>query len=364
MTNYLAPFKLGNGVELRNRYVMAPMTTHSANPDDTASDEELAYYAERSYGVGLTITACTYVIANGKGFPGEFAGHTDAYIDSLRNVAQAMHKGGAKAILQIFHGGRQSPPELVPNGDVVSASDITLDGKDQARALTLEEIQEVIKAFGETTRRAIEAGFDGVEIHGANTYLLQQFFSGFTNKRTDAYGGTLEKRMRFPLEVIAEVNRVKQSYADDSFIVGYRFSPEESEADGITFDDTVQLVDRLANESLDYLHVSLMDFRSLPQRYTGEQENRIKILHRVINGRVPLIGIGAIYSKEDAVAASETGADLLALGRELLIEPHWVEKVAAGEEVITEMDMTRDNVIPKEMMRRAKLNPGWIPGVN
>ncbi|MEH7223637.1 NADH-dependent flavin oxidoreductase [Bacillus sp. JJ1566] len=363
MKTYFTPFRFDNGVELRNRFVMAPMTTYSGNPDDTVSDEELAYYEERSYGVGAVITACTYVIASGKGFPGQFAAHTDAYIESLRKVAQAIHKGGAKAILQIYHGGRKSPRELVPNHDVVSASDTIAADGELARALTVEEIREIVKAFGETTRRAIEAGFDGVEIHGANTYLLQQFFSGFTNKRTDEYGGTLEKRMRFPLEVVAEVNRVKQQYADDSFIVGYRFSPEEPEEDGITLDDTVQLVDRLANEPLDYLHISLGDFRSFAHRYKGEKENRIKILHRVIDGRVPLIGVGSIYSKKDATEAAETGAELLALGRELLIEPHWVEKMMTGEEVITEMDMTRDNVIPGPMMRMMQSRPGWVPGV-
>jgi 2,4-dienoyl-CoA reductase-like NADH-dependent reductase (Old Yellow Enzyme family) len=363
MTTYLKPFTFANGVELRNRIVMAPMTTYSGNSDDTISDEELAYYEERSYGVGAVITACTYVIANGKGFPGQFAAHTDAYIDSLRKVAQAIHKGGAKAILQIYHGGRQSPRELLPNGDVVSASETVAADGGKARALTVEEIQEVVKAFGETTRRAIEAGFDGVEIHGANTYLLQQFFSGFTNKRTDEYGGTLEKRMRFPLEVVAEVNRVKQQNADNSFIVGYRFSPEEPEEDGITLDDTVKLVDRLANEPLDYLHISLGDFRTVAHRYEGEKGNRIGILHRIIDGRVPLIGVGSIRTKNDALEAMETGVDLLALGRELLIEPHWVEKIGAGEDVITEMDMTRDNVIPGPMMRMMQSRPGWVPGV-
>ncbi|WP_405102847.1 NADH-dependent flavin oxidoreductase [Oceanobacillus sp. FSL H7-0719] len=363
MTTYLTPFTFDNGVKLRNRYVMAPMTTYSANPDDTVSDEELAYYEERSYGVGAVITACTYVIPSGKGFPGQFAGHTDAYTDSLRKVAQAIHKGGAKAILQIYHGGRQSPRELVPNGDVVSASDTIAADGGKARALTVGEIKEIVKAFGETTRRAIEAGYDGVEIHGANTYLLQQFFSGFTNKRTDEYGGTFEKRMRFPLEIVTEVNRVKQQYADDSFIVGYRFSPEEPEEDGITLDDTVQLIDRLANEPLDYLHVSLGDFRSLARRYEGKKENRIKILHQVIDGRLPLIGVGSIYSKKDALEAMKTGAELIALGRELLIEPHWIEKVTAKEEIITEMDMSRVNVIPGQMIRMIQSRPGWVPGV-
>ena len=140
--------------------------------------------------------------------------------------------------------------------------------------------------------------------------------------------------MTFPLEVIAAVNGAKAQYADDQFIVGYRFSPEEPEEDGITLDETVQLVDRLADEALDYLHISLGDFRAEARRYSGEKDNRIKILKQVINDRVPFIGVDSIYSPEDAKEAMTKGADLLALGRELLIEPHWVEKVAAGEEVI------------------------------
>lgn len=363
MTTYLTPFTLKNGVELRNRYVMAPMTTYSANADDTVSDAEITYYRERSYGVGAVITACAYVIPSGKGFPGQISAHSDDYVASLKRIADAIHDGGAKAILQIYHGGRQAVRELVPNGDIVSASETVAADGGVARALTTAEIEEIIEAFGETTRRAIEAGFDGVEIHGANTYLIQQFFSGFTNKRTDRFGGSVEKRMTFPLEVIAAVNRAKAQYADDQFIVGYRFSPEEPEEDGITLDETVQLVDRLADEALDYLHISLGDFRAEARRYSGEKDNRIKILKQVINDRVPFIGVGSIYSPEDAKEAMTTGADLLALGRELLIEPHWVEKVAAGEEVITEMDMSRDNVIPAPLMEKMKANIGWVPGV-
>ncbi|OEC02093.1 NADH-dependent flavin oxidoreductase [Lysinibacillus sphaericus] len=363
MTTFLTPFTFHNGVKIRNRYLMAPMTTYSANADDTVSDAEITYYRERSYGVGAVITACAYVLPNGKGFPGQISAHSDEYILSLKRIADAIHDGGAKAILQIYHGGRQAVRDLVPNGDIVSASETVAADGGVARALTVEEIEEIVVAFGETTRRAIEAGFDGVEIHGANTYLLQQFFSGFTNKRTDRYGGSVEKRMTFLLEIIESVNRAKAQYANDQFIIGYRFSPEEPEEDGITLDETVQLVNRLADEKLDYLHISLGDFRSKAHRYSGEKENRIKILKRIIDGRIPFIGVGSIYSPEDAKEAMETGADLLALGRELLIEAHWVEKVAAGEPVITEMDMSRDNNIPEPLMNMMKRNVGWVPGV-
>ncbi|HWI49544.1 MAG TPA: NADH-dependent flavin oxidoreductase, partial [Rummeliibacillus sp.] len=248
MTKLFENYTLPNGLSLRNRLVMAPMTTYSGNEDGTVSDAEVEYYARRSKGVGVVVTACTHVTENGKGFPGQFAGYEDQFIPSLKRVADAIHEGGAKAVLQIYHGGRRSIPEEVPNGEIVSASDVAFPGNVTPRPLTIEEIKEIIKAYGETSRRAIEAGFDGVEIHGANTYLLQQFFSGYTNRRTDEYGGSIENRMRFPLELVDEVKNVVAKHAIKPFIVGYRFSPEEEEETGITMDQTVQLIDALADK--------------------------------------------------------------------------------------------------------------------
>ncbi|MGZ4161516.1 MAG: oxidoreductase, partial [Neobacillus sp.] len=208
MNNKYAPlfekFSFSKGIQLKNRIVMAPMTNFSSNADGTVSDAELKYYMRRSSGVGMVITACTFVTVNGKGFHGEFAGDRDEMVPSLRQLATAIKAQGAKAILQIFHGGRQVPPELVPNGDVVSASAVPAEGpgKPVPRELTEAEIESIIRDFGETTRRAIEAGYDGVEIHGANGYLIQQFFSPHSNRREDRWGGSLEKRLAFPLAVV------------------------------------------------------------------------------------------------------------------------------------------------------------------
>ena len=356
-------YKVNEHIELRNRVVMAPMTTYSANEDDTVSDEEIAYYKERASGAGMIITACAYVSANGKAFPGQIAAHEDQYIQSLQRISQAIQQGGAKAVLQIHHGGRQSLQRLVPNADVVSASAVVTIEKSEARPLTLEEVKQLIKAYGEATRRAILAGFDGVEIHGANTYLIQQFFSGFTNKRTDEYGGTIENRMRFPLEVVEEVIKVKKIYADDAFIVGYRFSPEEPEEDGITMDQTEMLVDELANTELTYLHISLGDFRSETHRYEKGQQNRITAIQKILSRRKPLIGVGSIYTGEEAEQALQLGADLIALGRALLIEPHWVEKVQNAEQVSTFYNDKIDTVLPTSLFNRLKSRTGWVPGI-
>lgn len=358
-----------NGIQLKNRIVMAPMTNWSSNPDGTVTEAEVNYYARRSSGVGMVITACTYVTANGKGFHGEFGGDRDELIPSLQKLATAIKEQGAKAILQIFHGGRQVPPQLIPDGDVVSASNIPTEGngKPVPRELTDEEVHSIIRDFGETTRRAIEAGYDGVEIHGANGYLIQQFFSPHSNRRNDRWGGSLEKRLTFPIAVVDEVKRVVAEYANGSFIVGYRFSPEEAETPGITMADTLVLIDELAKKDLDYLHVSLQDFWSTPRRGVDDTRSRIEFIHERVGDRVPLIGVGSIYTPDEALKAFQTGVPLIALGRELIIDPDWVEKVKEGKEneIITQINKSNQEqlVIPDPLWQAIIHSPGWFPGI-
>ena len=360
------PYTFPNGIELKNRIVMAPMTHWSSNADGTVSDAEITYYTRRSKGVSMVITACIYVAANGKGFHNQFAGDHDDMIPGLHKLATAIKEQGAKAVLQIFHGGKLCPPELVPNGELVSASDIPAQGAQTPRPLTETEVQNIVKAFGETTRRAIEAGFDGVEIHGANGYLIQQFFSPYSNRRTDRFGGSLEKRMAFPLAIIDEVKRVVDQHATSPFLVGYRFSPEEPETPGITMADTLAFVDVLADKGLDYLHVSILDFFSTPHRGVEDtNKTRMQYLLDTIDGRVPLIGVGSIYSAEDAHQAFETGVPLLAIGRELIIDPEWVQKVAEGREneIITKLqkDQQSQLMVPDPLWNVIINTPGWFP---
>lgn len=362
-------FTFQNGINLKNRLIMAPMTNFSSNEDGTVTDAEVKYYARRSKGVSMVVTACTYVTSNGKGFQGEFGADTDEMIPSLRKLASAIKAESAKAVLQIFHGGRECPPELVPNGDIVSASNVQSERNSAKapRALTEAEVNEIIAAFGETTRRAIEAGFDGVEIHGANGYLIQQFFSPHSNRRDDQWGGSLEKRMAFPLAVVDEVKRVTAEHAKEPFIVGYRFSPEEAEEPGITMADTLELIDTLSEKELDYLHVSLTDFWSKPRRGIDDDRSRMEIIHERVGSKVPVIGVGSLYSADDVIKAFETGVPLLALGRELIIDPDWVEKVEAGREndIETKLDTGAQSrlVVPDPLWQAIVNTPGWFPGV-
>ncbi|MHA0856875.1 NADH-dependent flavin oxidoreductase [Paenibacillus sp. CMAA1364] len=362
-------YTFDSGVEVKNRVVMAPMTTWSSNIDGTISDAEIDYYRNRSAGVGMVVTACTHVSPNGQGFHGQFAGDRDEMIPSLRRVATTIQNEGSKAILQIFHGGRLCPPELVPNRDVVSASAVTTDdGQVTPRALNEEEIIEIIHHFGETTRRAIEAGYDGVEIHGANNYLIHQFFSAHTNRREDSWGGTIEKRLNFPLAVVDAVKQAVEKYADRPFLVGYRLSPEEPEELGFTMADTFVLLDALAEKGLDYIHISTLDFWAEPRRGVElDGRSRMAFIRDRMAGRVPVIGVGSIHTADDAIKALETGIPLIALGREIIVEPHWVEKVQSGDEanIATTVSTSAQQqlVVPDPLWKGIVGRPGWFPVV-
>ena len=362
----MEPYRFKNGVEVKNRVVLAPMTISYSRQDGTISDEVIAYYESRSNGVGMAVTGSAIVTSSGKVFGGEIAADHDDQIPSLQRLAAAMKKRGAKAILQIFHGGREGLPESVPNGEIVSASAIAKEGQSLIpRALEELEILEIIRAFGASTRRAIEAGFDGVEIHGANRFLIQQFFSPYTNRRDDRWGGDLDKRMAFPLAVVDEVNRVVAEHAKRPFLVGYRFSPEEEVTPGITMADTLKLVDALANKNLDYLHVSLMDFWSKPRRGVEDNRSRMELIDELAGQRVPVIGVGSIRTPDEALRALQSGVPLIALGRELIIDPDWVEKVTQGREDEIRTEITLDDQeklgIADPLWHKIVHTPGWFP---
>lgn len=374
MTDLLTQaFTFKNGLRMRNRVVMAPMTTWSANDDETISDEEVNYYRARATGVGLVITGCAHVQRNGVGFTNEFAAYDDRFIPSLRKLADAAKSGGALAILQLFHAGNKAVPELIPGGELVSASALAAPagpfnrGEQASRAMEHDEILDVIHDFGEATRRAIEAGFDGVELHGAHGFLIQNFFSPWFNQRTDEWGGSLANRMRFPLEVVREVRRVIETHARKPFLLGYRLSPEESGEGGLRINDSQALVCQLEKETLiDYLHISLHDV--LTDRPQGS-EDKETILARFVeqfNGRLPLLAAGKITSSQAAQQALEAGLSLVALGRTIVMNPDWMELVQADHEnkvknMLILSQRSDELAIPEKLWQVIQKTPGWFP---
>ncbi|MGT2934025.1 NADH-dependent flavin oxidoreductase [Streptococcus catagoni] len=326
-------FTFTNGLTMPNRVVLAPITLAVSKAGGYVSEEDIAFYKRRSAAVGMAITGSAYIDPSGQAFPNSFSVAEDDKIQGLKQVAQAIQSQGALAILQIYHGGRMVPPQMTETDPIAPSSIRALRGTvSQPRALEYKEIEEVLALFIKAIERAIEAGFDGVELHGANTYLIQQFFSPHSNRRKDKWGGTLNNRMRFAKSLVKKAKQLLKEKSDRPFLIGYRLSPEEIEEPGITLSDTLQLVEQLIHLQIDYLHLSMDNVWQSSLRDKSQKEPLIWALKKKIKGRVPLIAVGKIKSVADAQKVLDEGIPLFALGQSLLLEPDWTQKVLAGQE--------------------------------
>lgn len=357
MNNPFQEYKFNNGAKLKNKFVLAPMTTYSSNDDLTLSDEEEIYYNSRAKQFGMVITAATAVSKDAQAFENQISISDERYLDSMKRLATSIKKEGSKAVVQLHHGGRMNQPDLYPNQDIVSASAVKAD-RDYCvtpRELKNSEVYDILEHFVNATKLAIRAGFDGIELHGANTYLIQQFFSPHSNRRNDEFGGSREKRIRFILELVDRVIKVKREFATKEFIIGYRFSPEESEEPGITLDDTLYLVDELSCKELDYLHISLGKYDQTSSREESDKEPIVnKIKHR-INNRIPIIGVGRIESLEDVFNCESLGYDLFAIGFVALSDPKVIENLQNNN--MLNKEITSESLLPKILYNKLR---SWL----
>ena len=232
------------------------------------------------------------------------------------------------------------------------------------RALSHEEILDVITAFGDATRRAIEAGFDGIELHGAHGFLIQNFFSPLFNQRDDIWGGSAKNLMRFPLAVVAEVKRVIAAHAKRPFVLGYRISPEEPEAGGLRIGSALDLIDHLIETGVDYIHASLADALKATPMDGNNDRTITQILSAHIDGRVPLIAAGRIRTPDQAELAIESGLSLVAIGQGLVMNPNWVELAVTQQDdkVLQSIDETQatQTGVPQKLWAVIEAVPGWF----
>ena len=334
-------YTLNNGVTIKNRLVVAPMTHFGSQADGLISDQERTFLNNRAGDMGMFITAATLVQKDGKAFHGQPEATGEHCLDSMKETAQILQQQGAKAIWQIHHGGSKAIDDLLDGLDKISAS---ASEAENAREATAEEVEALIASYAQAADLALRAGFDGVEIHGANGYLIQQFYSAQSNRRNDQWGGSLENRMRFPLAVIDAVVAVREKHQRDDFIIGYRFSPEEPGDDGLTMTETGALIDALVQKPLQYLHVSLWEFDKKIRRGGDTAQTRMQFIHERINGKLPLIGVGNLFTADQILAAYETGwAEFIALGKTVMINPHIATQIREGrkDEIETQLDPTR-----------------------
>ena len=323
------PYALNNGVEIKNRLTVAPLTIYDSGPNGEMTETGRNFWRDRFAGFGLFIMPFTNVHPSAIGFESPQAiDETD--LPTLMEYASLAREQGAKAVVQIAHSGYRANPSMTKGHDVVAA---TGDLYGRFRTMTDAEVREMVASFARAAELAMQAGFDGVEIHGANGWLIQQFVSAATNLRTDHWGGTLNKRFNFPLAIVDAIDDVRKKHNRPDFIIGYRFSPEEPGQHGITMQETLALVDALLTRPLQYLHISLWDFYKRARRGADGHLTRMQIVHDHIDGRVPFFGAGNLYTADDILAAYNTGwAESIAIGKSIMLNPNLVELITTGRE--------------------------------
>ncbi len=356
-------YTLNNGVQVKNRLVVAPLTHFSSDVKGGLTDEEAKFLSNRAEDFGLFVLAATFVTPDGKGFVGQPVAISENDLPDLTKRADIIKAQGAKAILQIYHAGFKTSTDLLNGLPMKSASAVS-----GAEELTESEIQVIINAFANATKLAIQAGFDGVEIHGANGYLLQQFYSAQSNLRQDQWGGSVENRLRFPLAVVDAVVAERAKANRPDFIIGYRFSPEEPNENGLTMADTFGLIDALVQKPLQYLHVSQWEFEKKARRGADTNKARLELIHQRINGKLPLIGVGNIFTADQALKAAQTGwTEFIGVGKTVMINPNFAKLIANGEEnkIVTELDPDKADRygIPELLWNMSLQNQSWLPPV-
>lgn len=316
-------------VEIKNRIALPPMVCFTfAGENGFVSDKNINHYkALAKGGAGLIIVEATCVSKSGKLSMDQLGIWSDDYIEGLSKIAQVCHEYGAKAIIQLHHAGLRTSKLI--NEDTITSSDYD-DGKISARAMTEDEIFAIEEDFINAAIRAEKAGFDGIELHGAHSYLLTQFFSNKVNKRTDEYGGSLDNRMRFALKIL---ERIKQK-VNDNFILGIRMGCNEND-----LQTSIDMAKKFEAMGMDYLHVST-GFDNTPIEEKAPEDfpcnwivyGATKIKEHV---SIPVIAVNSIKTSEKAHYLIDNNlVDFVAIGRGQLADHDFVNHVKDGEAII------------------------------
>jgi NADPH2 dehydrogenase len=307
------------GVTFRNRIVMPPMQSGRASFEGAVTKKLINFYVRRSGALGLPIVEHTYVSPHGKIGPKQLGIYDDKLNAGLEKLACAIHQVGAPAVVQISHAG------AVTNKKVIGATPAGPSASGKSRMLERDEIFAIAEDYALAAQRAVKAGFDGVELHGAHGYLLNQFFSPLINKREDEFGGSFENRMRFPL-LVAE--KVRQQL--NGRLLLYRLGSDDLAPKGIQIEDAVAFALRLEKAGVNIIDVSGGMCGSEPKQLRQIKGYFVPQAHQIkMAVHVPVIGVGGIVEAEFADKLVRDGlVDLVAVGRALWHDYEWPMKAA------------------------------------
>lgn len=329
MNTLFTPYKIKN-LQIKNRIVVPPMVCFTfSNEEGYVTDKNIRHYETIAKGgAGLIIVEATCVTQNGKLSEDQLGIWSDSFVEGLSKIASVCHQQGAKVFIQLHHAGLKVPKSV--NEDLITSFNYN-DGKVSARTMSIEEIHEVQKDFTQGAIRAEQAGFDGVELHGAHSYLITQFLSSKVNKRTDEYGGNFKNRLRFVTEIAEEIKK----RVNPEFVLGIRMGCNED-----SLKNSIETAKEFQRIGMDYLHVSTgFDGQIIEEPVPGDfMGNWIvygasKIKKEV---KIPVIAVNSIKTKEQAeYLISNDFADFVAIGRAQLADHYFVKHAEAGEEIIT-----------------------------
>lgn len=321
------PLVTGN-IELKNRIVMPPMANDMATADGEVTDSHIGHYRARAEGgAGLVIVEHSYVLPSGKMTERQLGIHDDGLVPGLARLSAAIRAAGARCAIQLTHAGANTAPEVC-GCQPVGPSDIPVPGREEIpKPLDADEIGEIVNAYGRAAARAVKAGFDAIEVHAAHGFLLNEFVSPYTNRRTDSYGGSAENRLRLPLEVIAAV----RSQTGPAYPLLYRFGANDFLEGGLDLEAASKIAPVLQDAGINILDISGGLCGSRPRMFAGVQGFFVPLAQAIkAVVAVPVIAVGGIREPAFANQVIRDGkADLVAVGREMLRNPNWAREALA-----------------------------------
>ncbi|MFJ4223247.1 NADH:flavin oxidoreductase [Microbacterium sp. NPDC089695] len=310
VSDLFEPLPLLHGRPMRNRIMLAPLVTQQSEHDGSASPFDKDWYRQvADAGYALVQTGATTVEASGIAYGRQLGIHSDAHLPGLTEIAKSIREGGALSAVQLHHAGHRANPLL--GGIPAPASRHTIPG---IAALSIDEIERIRDSFITAAQRAEQAGFEGISIHGAFGWILSEFMSPMLNDRTDQYGGSIENRARFTIEVIEGI----RAHTNPDFQIGWRLSIERY---GLRLEElreiTGEILDR---EIIDYLDLALWDSNQIVQEGSYQGKSMLSVFTSLPRKRVRVGAAGKIKSAQRAAEVMEEGADYVLIGRAGILE--------------------------------------------
>lgn len=322
MTTPLDPIEFTRGPAWRNRFMLAPLTNLQSHPDGVMSEDEFRWLTKRAAGgFGLVMTCAAHVQRAGQGFPGQLGIWDDKHIPGLTRMAAEIKKHGSVSSVQLHHAGMRSPEALIGERPLAPSD----NAETNARGLSTGETEQLIEDFILGAMRAEKAGFDGVEIHGAHSYILCQYLAASLNQRTDRFGGSAENRARIILDIIDGV----RARCRHDFQLGLRLSPERFD---LQMTDIQALAEKVMTEGkLDYLDMSLWDAFKEPIDENFKGKTLLDCFTGLKRGNTKLGAAGKIYTGADVRRAYGAGLDFVVIGRGAILHHDFPKRFAASE---------------------------------